>query len=250
MDESTLCRFRVRLAGLEIGVASRSDYCRQFCQDYLSDSQQEADFSVFPEDSQILEKGGKLPGLSDGYTECVCILGEIGDRLPLYDRLLIHGAAISYGGVAYLFTAPSGTGKSTHISLWRKYLGDRVGIVNGDKPFLALDARQVTVYGTPWAGKEGWQRNCAMPLAGICFLHRGAQCRIRSLAPGECLEQMYRQIYFTQNAASAGRALELMDRLVTTVPLYEMECDISEAAVRCSFQAMTGENYDEMRKMQ
>lgn len=66
----------------------------------------------------------------------------------------MHGAVVAWKDQGYLFTAPSGTGKSTHLALWKKYLGDQAEVINGDKPFLKVMEDEVWVYGTPWAGKR------------------------------------------------------------------------------------------------
>lgn len=89
---------------------------------------------------------------------------KISKILLLHKRLFIHTwAAITYKNYAYIFCAPSGTGKTTHISLWKKFLGKDVGIINGDKPFLSFEnengQNRITVCGSPWAGKKLWQKN-------------------------------------------------------------------------------------------
>lgn len=146
-----------------------------------------------------------------------------------------------------MFTAPSGTGKSTHIALWRKYLGEQVKIINGDKPILWATEKETCVYGTPWAGKERWETNTGVPLKEICFLQRGSQNEIRRLTPSEAMPLLMRQVYYPSDPQTAGKILELLDKMFGNVSFYAMKCDISEEAVRCSFETMTGE---ESRKEQ
>ena len=184
----------------------------------------------------------------DGYLETLAVLRGIADQLPQHRRLLVHGAVIQYDGRAYLFTAPSGTGKSTHIALWRQYLGSDVRVINGDKPFLHIpeDAgRPAIAYGTPWAGKEAWQENAHAPLAGIVLLSRsepGASA-IRRLDATGCLDKVLRQVYLPNNASAAATTLELLDSLLARTPLFGLACDISEDAVRTCFEAITGLPY-------
>ena len=137
-----------------------------------------------------------------------------------------------------MFTAPSGTGKSTHLALWKKYLGEEVEIVNGDKPLISVENEEIRVYGTPWGGKERWQRNISVPLRGICFLRRGIANRIREVQSGEALPMLMQQVYYTRNPESAGKTMELLDEVFKKVPMYKMECDISREAVECSFGMM------------
>lgn len=137
----------------------------------------------------------------------------------------------------------SGTGKSTHIRLWRRMIGSDVGIVNGDKPILQITDENVLVYGTPWAGKEKWQKNCCVPLKGICLLRRGEKNAIRKADFSSCTEEIFHQVYMPQEGDMLLKTMELLDRLLTLVPLYELSCDMTEEAVKTSFECLTGEPY-------
>ena len=125
-------------------------------------------------------------------------------------------------------------------------MGDKVKIVNGDKPFVSMSnidtegQPQPLIYGTPWAGKERWHRNCSEPLSGICFVQRGTVNTIQRMKPEECLKLLFNQIYIPEDEMAVAQTLELADALLKHVPLYLLTCDISEDAVRCSFEALTG----------
>lgn len=236
--------FTTKIADRIIYIDNLYPESQDFFKDYLIEelpydlriSCEQADIEA--ERQQCLENS-----FSSSYLETLVILRKISEKFPLDKRVLMHGASIAYAGKAFLFTAPSGTGKSTHIRLWRKYLGDKVQIVNGDKPFISLDDSQPLIYGTPWAGKERWQRNCQEELHGICIIERGTTSSIRKLSPAEALPFLLKQIYLPAEAISAGSTLELLDSLLKKVPLYLLTCDISEDAVRCSFEALTGTTY-------
>lgn len=232
-----------KLADKYIGIESPSTELRDFFKDYLVENHS-PDFIVSCTEQDVMaEQDITDASFPYHYLETLAILRKISELFPSQNRLLIHGAAISYHEKAYLFTAPSGTGKSTHICLWRKYLGQEVQIVNGDKPFVSLDSEQTYIYGTPWAGKENWQRNCQVPLNGICFLQRGTTNSIRQLSPMEALPLLMRQVYLSKTSETVAQTLGLVDTLMQKVPLYLLKCDMSEEAVRCSFEKMTGEIY-------
>ena len=124
--------FRIALAELNIEVSARHEFAKRFCRDYLTDGAPALYASA--SDADLSADQAAVPGTSEAYAETLGIYRSIAEQLPMRGAFLVHGAAIAYGGKAYLFTAPSGTGKTTHISLWKKYLGDDVQIVNGDKP--------------------------------------------------------------------------------------------------------------------
>lgn len=161
---------------------------------------------------------------SPAYLEFLCIHDSLAAQLPAHHRFLMHGAAIAFDGAAYLFTAPSGTGKTTHVRLWRQYLGSRVTVVNGDKPFLSLEPDgTVRVWGSPWAGKERWQSPISVPLCGVCLLERGTD-RICRLPPEQALTPLFRQTYHRDDPALEYLTLGFLDALLRRVPVYRLTC--------------------------
>ena len=111
-----------------------------------------------------------------------------------------------------------------------------------------MNEEDVIIYGTPWAGKERWHRNCSASLRGICFVTRGAVNSIRKLKPGEHLTELLHQVFLPSDATSVALTLGLVDKLLEKVPIYLLTCDMSEDAVRCSFETLTGLNYDMYKK--
>lgn len=236
-------KFIVGLADKYIEINSVYDALRNFFKDYLvTDVTPDFSVSLSQEDISAEQEVTSENQFSPTYLETLALLRKLAEILPSHNRILMHGASISYNEHAYLFTAPSGTGKSTHIRLWKKYLGDDVKIVNGDKPFISLEDEPV-IYGSPWAGKENWHRNCKMPLKGICFVQRGTTNSIRRIEASDCLSLLFKQVYLPADTLAAGLTLELVDMLIKKVPLYVLTCDMSEDAVRCSFEALTGLSY-------
>lgn len=236
-------KFIVGLADKYIEINSVYDALRNFFKDYLvTDVTPDFSVSLNQEDISAEQEMTSENQFSPTYLETLALLRKLAEILPSHNRILMHGASISYNEHAYLFTAPSGTGKSTHIRLWKKYLGDDVKIVNGDKPFISLEDEPV-IYGSPWAGKENWHRNCKMPLKGICFVQRGTTNSIRRIEASDCLSLLFKQVYLPADTLAAGLTLELVDMLIKKVPLYVLTCDMSEDAVRCSFEALTGLSY-------
>jgi hypothetical protein len=236
-------KFIVGLADEYIEINSVYDELKNFFKDYLvNDVTPDFSVSLSKEDILAEQEATSENQFSPAYLETLALLRKLAEILPSHNRILMHGASISYNEHAYLFTAPSGTGKSTHIRLWKKYLGDDVKIVNGDKPFISLEDEPV-IYGSPWAGKENWHRNCKMPLKGICFVQRGTTNSIRRIEASDCLSLLFKQVYLPADTLAAGLTLELVDILIKKVPLYVLTCDMSEDAVRCSFEALTGLSY-------
>ncbi|MDN4510659.1 MULTISPECIES: hypothetical protein [Gordonibacter] len=240
--------FDINLAGERICVSPLHERVRALCGDYLCDGVPALRVRTAQADIDAERDG---PQWSDAYLETLAVYRKIAEWLPTRGRMLVHGAAVAFQGRAYLFCASSGTGKSTHVGLWREHLGSAVTVINGDKPIVRVpaDGGPAVVYGTPWAGKEGWQANTSAPLAGICLLGRAepGASRIRRARPAERLDAVLRQAYLPADPLAAGLTLELLDALLARVPLFDLACDVSEDAVRCSFEALSGRAYDDWK---
>ena len=233
--------FKVEFAKLNIEVNCNYDYAERFCRNYLSEKP--ADFSVSVSQEDIEEKIASSPyNPKPGYAESICVYREIAKQLPFYNRMVFHGAVISYNNKGYLFTAPSGTGKTTHIMLWKKYLGEKCCVVNGDKPILNIEKNGVTAFATPYAGKEGMQNHSSAPVKGICLIKRGTENRIEKVSAGKYLTEIIPQVYMPKSPVAAIKTLEMLDDLLRIVPLYVLYCDISEKAFKTSFEALTKGN--------
>lgn len=234
--------FTVKLADLFVSVNCRYPEVRDMCRKYIVPDCP-ADVCAYAEDEEIAQELELADIVSEWYAEFLCIYRAIARELPRFSRAVFHGASITYKGKGLLFTAPSGTGKSTHISLWRKYLGEDVKIVNGDKPIIRTEGGKVTVYGTPWAGKERWQRNVSAELTAICLLEQGKSNEIRRLSTDECIKAFMNQIYLPDVPNALQITLGVLGSLIESVPVYKLSCDMSEQAVKASFESMLGEEY-------
>lgn len=229
--------FTLELAKLRINVINQYPLVEEMCKEYLSDGCPQ--FSVeTTKELLAAERSSADEDFSDGYLETLSVYRRIGDLLPLWEGIIFHGAVIEYKGAAYAFTAKSGTGKTTHITHWRKAFGKEVLPVNGDKPILRFIDGALFACGTPWAGKEGLQRNVCVPLKGICFLSRGETNVISPISPSDALERMLSQVYLPRKRTVAGKALSVVEKILTDTPLWEMACTNSVDAALVAMEAM------------
>ena len=106
----------------------------------------------------------------DDYLETLAVCRKIAERMPEHNTFLFYGSCIAVDGAGYVFTAKSGTGKSTHTRLWRELLDNRATMVNDDKPLIRIADDDAIIYGTPWDGKHPLSHNIAVPLKAICIL--------------------------------------------------------------------------------
>lgn len=236
----------LKLAGFRVLMETHYDFLYHQCKDYIADfSPDEAEMtvSVPPEELEEEIRQSRRLGMKANpeYAESICLYRNLCMQLPQKNAMLLHAAVISDGEHAYAFTAPSGTGKSTHIRLWRRAFGESIFVINGDKPLLRLVDGIWRVYGTPWCGKEGWQTNTDMPLAGICFLSRAEENHICVMPPIETVPAMIHQVIIPTDPDSAKAQMSLLNHLVTHVPLYRLACNVSEEAALVARKGMTPE---------
>ncbi len=246
----TMTDFTVKLADIPVRIQAMSPAMRSFLRDYLCG--EEAAFSIRMEEADLekeraldaeyrAEEGLKPASWGREYLESLAIYRKLAERLTEREVLLFHGSAIAVDGEAYLFTAKSGTGKSTHTRLWRELFGERAVMVNDDKPLLRVGQAGVTVYGTPWNGKHHLGGNLSAPLKALCILQRDASNHIEPISAEDAFPMLLQQCYRPETGEGMVRTLDLLERLSRQVKLYRLGCNMEPEAARISYQGMQEE---------
>ncbi|MBQ1555213.1 MAG: hypothetical protein IIZ68_07125, partial [Clostridia bacterium] len=204
-------RSSYRIADRMIQIQSICPDVHTLCADYRAEGAldfavetTQADIDLEREKSAREDAAQGIPTrqFSDGYLETLAVYRKIAERMPEYDTVLFHGSCVAVDGAGYLFTAKSGTGKSTHVRLWRELLEERAVMVNDDKPLIRLTDTGAVIYGTPWGGKHRLSANISVPLKAICILEREAQNAIRPITTGEAYPMLLQQIYRPMDPAA------------------------------------------------
>ncbi len=235
--------FKIKIADFVIEIHNKYDFVKHLCKNYIVDDSSIADFSVEATDEEIaLENATAQRKFDVGYLESVCIYRNIALVLPKYNAFLLHAAVVSVDGNGYAFTAKSGVGKSTHIKLWEKLFGNKLQIINGDKPIIKEVNGEFLAYGTPWCGKEGYNVNCSVPLKAICFLERGETDEIelidKSLAAGKIIHQ----VIVPKSSKDIISILDMLDSVIKKVDIWKLKCTMNISAAEVSYNAMKGGN--------
>lgn len=153
------------------------------------------------------------------------------------NAMLLHSAYMCYDGTAVLFSAASGTGKSTQADLWEKYRGTRT--INGDRSLLIRETDGWKAYGWPICGSSEICHNEKYPIRAIVMLKQAKENKVYPLQGFRAVRDIMEQI--TINAWDSEfqiRVMDLLEELRKEVPIYCLECDISEDAVRCLEQVL------------
>lgn len=239
-----------KFAGKVVEVNSLYDTVHAYCADYKTD--EPADFSVTISQTDIdyerqksadedRHAGIAVREFPDTYLEELAVYRKIAERMPEYDTILFHGSVIAVDGIGYLFTAKSGTGKSTHTRLWRELFGERAVMVNDDKPLLHI-AGTVTAYGTPYDGKHRLSSNIAVPLKAVCILTRAAENHIEPITKADAYAMLVQQAYRPADMAALAKTMTLIDKLANTVKLYRLGCNIDISAAQVAYNGMNNGN--------
>ena len=240
---------KYKIADKIIEVTSIYEEVHDYCKDYLTD--ETADFSVCitkediikekdKSDSEYAYEGKKSPNFSDALLEETAVYRKIAERMPDYGTFVFHGSVIAVDAQGYMFTAKSGTGKSTHTRLWREYFGERVVMVNDDKPMLRVTDSGVIAYGTPYNGKHHLGCNMSVPLKAICILTRGEENSIVRIDKSEAYAMLLQQVYRPQDPLQMAKTLKLVDKLAASVELYKLACNMDIEAAEVAYNAMKG----------
>lgn len=233
--------FTVEIALIKLQISCNSEKIKEVCKDFIVD--EPPLFSVFPDERDIREYFSKGVGSLE-YCEMLAIFKQIAETLPLYNAYLLHGAGIKYKERGIIFLASSGVGKTTHVNLWKKYLGDEVEIINGDKPFLKEEEGKIFFYDEPWRGKERCGNRGRAPLTDFCVIKRAKQNKITPLSPRQTLEELLNRLYLPESAEGLEKTLAFLNKL----PLfraYLLECNVDKQAFITAFNAVTGEEYED-----
>lgn len=228
--------FNIKIADIVVGIDNRHRHIEWLARDYVTT--EAAEFVVSATDQDLEREAGMSEiQYSLGYLESVVVYRKIAERLPLYDACVFHGAVLSVDGSGYAFTARSGVGKTTHTRLWLTHFGERAFYVNGDKPIIRFRDGVPMVYGTPWMGKESYGTNTACPLRGIAFLERGVENSAERAMVDDVASLLVSQVYIPRSGSTTLLALSLCDRILESVSLVRLSCNMDISAARVAAEA-------------
>ena len=247
--------FTVNVAGVLFRIRSPYNRTRSFFKEYAEETERQdlPVLSASGEDLQrareayirtLLREGAEVPEtIGDAFLEQTVLHEKMSLALLEKDVFLMHGSALALDGRGYIFTAPSGTGKSTHARLWRELYGDRVTMINDDKPYIIWDREResFTLTGSPWMGKHSLGARIQAPLEGICILHQAAENQISRLSQDQAMAPVFSQVYRPSGREEMARSMAFIGSLLGRVPVYSMGAAMNLEAARVSSGAMTGE---------
>lgn len=238
--------FNIKIADLTVGISCAHELTRRLCEEYLvetgsptftveiNETDKEKLRNFFLSFSEVF---------SESYIESTAIYNKICNRVLNYNAAVFHAALVSVDGMGVAFAAPSGTGKTTHIKLWKRLFGDKVEIVNGDKPLFTFRNGSFFASGMPWCGKENLGCNKTVPLKAVCFLDRADQNSIFSLNDNyEIMSRLFLQLIMPEEQHLMINYLEFANNMINTVPFFLLKCNMDIDAAHVAYEGIFGIN--------
>lgn len=235
--------FVVSMAGLSYKIKPLYQSTYNFLKDYLSDSTPAINVTITEDDIiQEINKEKVYYYVCKQYDkesqnqeshQCITIYKEINknriETVILYRKIIeasiafgvffMHGAVISVNNYTFMFTAPSGTGKTTHIKKWIDCI-DNSFIINGDKPLIRITDSSAIACGTPWCGNENLGVNTTAPLTAIILMERNENNYMEEISFESAFPFLVQQIYIPDNIDIAKKELELLSQLKDKVRFF------------------------------
>jgi len=216
-------------------------YFHVFAKDYICKKKAMKTVSINNEDINLWIKKHKVNTklYSLDYIETLVIHSKLADILSSYNTFIFHGSAIYVDNKdnAYIFTAPTRVGKSTHVNLLMKNYPNRIHYINDDKPFISLENNQIYVHGSPFDGKERKSNNVKCKLKRIFILSRAKENSVKQINSKDALEVISNQLHFPKDRE---KAFKFLFKLMDLVKFYDLKINMLDDAAKTSFKIMTG----------
>lgn len=231
-----MVNFRIKVASKVFDINAFNESTKKYCGKFLSEEEPNYMVTMTEEDLKN-ERTNSEDGKVYVNEEISALYRKIADLLVEENTVVFHSSSFMVNGGAFLITARSGVGKSTHSRNLNTYIGDGFVYINDDKPLIRVDENNVTVYGTPWNGKERRGNNISAPLKAVLFLSRGATNTYRKIVnKEEIYVKMISQIYLPKEKAKREKALKVADMLLKNVNFYEINVTKDAESAKMTYE--------------
>ena len=228
-------------AGVRLNFLFRHPDTAKYYKDYIKEDLPREDFLLTPE-NDVSGWMDLWKAEDPAYAEYVISCSYACDRLMKEGRVVFHGAAVLLEDRVFLFTGPSGVGKTTQVRWWQALYSTQ--ILNGDKPIFEVgDSGEVLVHPSPWKGKEDYGRDdITAPLGGIIVLRQAPENRIERLEPADAAKELFCRIYSTFNTEQEVLdAARILEKILSKTPVWLLRNRGDEASTRMTWETLQKE---------
>lgn len=229
-----------KFADFNVLFKNNYDYKESGILDYkVSADKIDGEFSCTDDEIEFERIDGN--GFSKGFLEFVAFHRKFAEWLPLHNAFVFHSACFDVEGTGVAFAAHRGTGKTTHMNLWQKLLGDKMVVVNGDKPIVRFfddEPETPYAYGTPWNGKEHYGCNMRTKLQHICFIERSKTNFVEPMNKQDVIDRIFNQVYMPKDPVAVVNTMQLIDHLLSCCKLWTIHCNMEDEAAKIAYDAI------------
>lgn len=232
------------LADFNVEIKNTYGGIETFLKNYVTQCEN-TDFKISVNDSDIAFEASSTDGeFKKPYLERLAVYRKFAEWLPMHNAFLMHGAVFETNGVGTILCAPSGTGKTTHMLLWKELLKDKLTVINGDKPIIRFKEDTPFAYVTPWCGKENLGGNKKTALKNICFIKRSNINSTETISKNDAVDLIFKQIYMPKSSTEIVKTLELVNKLISVCNIYVINCNTDISAAKTAYLKIfvNGEN--------
>ena len=232
---------KCKIAGFNLKIENNYIETPLLFKKYICDFQTANNNIHLLENEICTEKLQGDPDYADAYFEYIAIYRKLAEWLPNNGAFVLHSATFDVDGTGVAFAAHSGTGKTTHMNLWQEYLGDKMVIVNGDKPIVRFfddEPETPYAYGTPWNGKERLGCNMRTPLKHICFIERSETNYVEQVDKKDAIDRIFNQVYMPKDPMAVVNTMQLIDRLLSFCKLWTIHCNMEPQAAEIAYKTI------------
>ena len=218
------------IAGLKTEYNVRGNLLRERSQPYKAEfDDSETQIRLNIKEEFISKKKEEIPHLTIDEHEYMWTCEAFYSELLRHNGMMLHSSCVEKDGFAYLFSARSGTGKSTHTHLWLKNL-EGTRIINDDKPALIYENGKWYACGTPFSGKTDENLDVKIPVRAITFLHRSKTNSVKRIPPFQAVSLLIEQTIKPADKSLAESMLDKVDTLLRAVPVFSLGCNMEDDA--------------------
>ncbi len=233
--------FTCNIADFAVTIRNRYSSIENISKDYLI-SDANCDLYIRLEKEELHDEINKADQEYNlNYIEEIATYRKIAEWLPSHNAFVLHSACFDVDGVGVAFAAHSGTGKTTHMNLWQQLLGEKMTVVNGDKPivrFFEDEPATPYAYGTPWNGKEHLGCNMRTVLKHICFIERSQTNFVEKIDKKDAINLIFNQVYMPKDPIAAVNTMQLIDRLLSCCNLWKIHCNMEPEAAKVAYNTI------------
>lgn len=228
---------KLKVADLIVEFEPRYDIMKSRVKQYIYTGEKQPDVTINLSEQYFLDRQKENPHLSLSEVEALYTSSYFYTEIVKFDGIMLHASCVQYENYAYLFSANSGTGKSTHTHLWLEKFPE-AEILNDDKPAIRYIDGKFYAFGTPWSGKFDESINTKTEIAGITFLSRGETNEIERVEGNTATIDFLNQTVRPTNKNYMLQFMDILDKVLSEVPVYRLKCNMSLEAVETSYNKM------------